>query len=60
MIVAFHPGRGIESSDMPLRDRDVEALVDQGWVIKENSPMALVLLRSGQAPFQTTPTFQAR
>ena len=58
-IVAFHPGGGIESSDMPLRDRDVEALVDQGWVIKENSPMAWCL-RSGQARPETTPAFQAR
>ena len=60
MIVALHPGRGIESSDLPLRDRDVEALVDQGWVIKENSPMALVLVSGGQARPETTPTFQAR
>ena len=45
---------------MPPRDRDVEALVDQGWVIKENSPMALVLVSSGQVLFETTPAFQAR
>lgn len=43
VIVAFHPGRGIDSSNMPLRDHDVEALTAQGWMIRDNSPLALVL-----------------
>ena len=43
VIVALHPGRGIESSNMPLRDHDVEALTSQGWTIRDNSPLALVM-----------------
>lgn len=45
VIVALHPGRGIDSSALPLPAGDAAQLAAQGWMVRENSPLALVLAR---------------
>lgn len=45
-IIALYSGRGLESSKLPLPNRDLEALTSQGWIVRENSKSALVLARN--------------
>jgi hypothetical protein len=43
VVVALHPGHGLQPGDLPLDDKVLDAVTRQGWSLNENSPEALIV-----------------
>jgi hypothetical protein len=48
LVVAFHPGRGIKPSELPIQKGAVDALAADGWTMRDNSPLGVVLAHDPQ------------